>query len=71
MLQLTLIPIRDWNKIAANAGDYKVYVATNINPYQGLKHSTSSKFGRFYLVATNINPYQGLKPDSTEMGIGQ
>ena len=37
-------------------------VATNSNPYQGLKHSFSfSAWVSAGLVATNSNPYQGLK----------
>ena len=37
-------------------------VATNSNPYQGLKPEAVGANPGDYNVATNSNPYQGLKP---------
>ena len=42
----------------------QIEVATNTNPYQGLKQIPPLRRinGRLYVqVATNTNPYQGLK----------
>ena len=36
-------------------------VATNSNPYQGLKHIDNTLTETISGVATNSNPYQGLK----------
>ena len=55
-LQLTLIPIRDWNGLEFLEALEKLKVATNINPYQGLKHPSIIKIRRSMKLQLTLIP---------------
>ena len=40
---------------------WRLKVAINLNPYQGLKLTMNMLIKRSFKVAINLNPYQGLK----------